>query len=201
MWPARARQVDYRFVCLPVPRGSHLGLNSCDSRHAFRASRKLFAAFDWLWRYKLWWSIIALRLSWRISCFHCGKMQFFFKFLVSDAQLNFCPMKSVAWPLYIKLIFYLFLHAIPDDITLKLVELFLAHFGLVISSKDNTSKSLRKTRDVQYVTFNLQRLNFLLIQCTWSVQIYSAHRFRWRIWKDTNCCVVLLLQDNLMFII
>lgn len=114
VWPARARQVDYRFVCLPVPRGSHLGLNSCDSRHAFRASRKLFAAFDWLWRYKLWWSIIALRLSWRISCFHCGKMQFFFKFLVSDAQLNFCPMKSVAWPLYIKLIFYLFLHAIPD---------------------------------------------------------------------------------------
>lgn len=113
VWPARARQVDYRFVCLPVPRGSHLGLNSCDSRHAFRASRKLFAAFDWLWRYKLWWSI-HLRLSWRISCFHCGKMQFFFKFLVSDAQLNFCPMKSVAWPLYIKLIFYLFLHAIPD---------------------------------------------------------------------------------------
>lgn len=81
VWPARARQVDYRFVCLPVPRGSHLGLNSCDSRHAFRASRKLFAAFDWLWRYKLWWSIIALRLSWRISCFHCGKMLFFFKVL------------------------------------------------------------------------------------------------------------------------
>ena len=133
MWPARARQVDYRFVCLPVPRGSHLGLNSCDSRHAFRASRKLFAAFDWLWRYKLWWSI-DLRLSWRISCFHCGKMQFFFKFLVSDAQLNFCPMKSVAWPLYIKLIFYLFL-LLPHEIS-RMAIIYKTYF-LPLSSRNS----------------------------------------------------------------